>query len=153
MSLPATILDYTHEMGSEVSRAVSSAVQWAIVGIAIGVLPTYVLVEERAKKDKEAAVTAAASSAAAAVYAAWSATPPPVCPAPPITVATVVSVTGAAPQAQRGPTRIDAPKKDDDDMKMLMPMLNMAQGMVNGNNGGGGGQPDFNEVMKNMPKK
>ena len=34
-----------------------------------------------------------------------------------------------------------------------MPMLNMAQGMVNGNNGGGGAQPDFNEVMKNMPKK
>jgi hypothetical protein len=35
---------------------------------------------------------------------------------------------------------------------MLLPMLNMAQGMMN-DNGGSGGGPDINEVMKNLPKK
>jgi hypothetical protein len=69
----------------------------------------------------------------------------------------VVAVTGnGAPHAASPtrPTQVPAEKNDDDEMKMLMPMLNMAQGMVNGNNGGGGANgPDFNEVMKNLPKK
>lgn len=137
-------------MASDVSHAVTSAVQWAIVGIAIGVLPTYVLVEERAKKEQSAAVSAAASSAAAAVYAAWSATPKPSCPAPAITMPTVVAVTQAAP---RGPTRVAAPTQtptSEDDPRALMPMLNAMQGMMNGQ---GGQQPDINELMKNLPKK
>jgi hypothetical protein len=142
-------------MASEVSRGVTSAVQWAIVGIAIGVLPTYVLVEERAKKDSAAAAAAAASSAAAAVYAAWSAAPPPSCPATTITVPTVVAVTGGGARPPMGPTRVAPTEKKDDaeDIKMLMPMLNMAQGMMNDNNGNSSGGPDINEVMKNLPKK
>ena len=131
----------------------TSAVQWGIVGLALGIVPTYVLMEERGRKESAAAATAAASTAAAAVYAAWSATPAPVCPPPPVTVPTVVAVTNAG-GAPRGPTRIDPPKesKDMDDAKMLLPMLNMAQGMMN-DNGGSGGGPDINEVMKNLPKK
>lgn len=143
-------------MASEVSRAVAAAVQWAIVGFALGALPTYVLVEERARKETAAASAAAASSAAAAVYAAWSATPRPVCPPPPITVPTVVDVTNAGGGAPRGPTRVNPPKEssDVDEAKMLLPMLNMAQGMMGNDNGsGGGGAPDINEVMKNLPKK
>jgi hypothetical protein len=141
-------------MASEVSRAVTSAVQWGIVGLALGIVPPYVLMEERGRKESAAAATAAASAAAAQVYAAWSATPAPVCPPPPITVPTVLAVTNAGGGAARGPTRIDPPKesKDVDDAKMLLPMLNMAQGMMN-DNGGSGGAPDINEVMKNLPKK
>ncbi len=146
-------------MASELSRAVSSAVQWGIVGVAIGVLPTYILMEERAKKESASAAAAAASSAAAGVYAAWSATPPPVCPAPPITVATVVAVTQGGTGGGTGshvPTRVGPQQtgsSDVDDAKMLLPMLNMAQGMMGGDNAGAAGAPDLNEVMKNLPKK
>lgn len=131
----------------------TSAVQWGIVGLALGVVPTYVMMEERARKESAAAAAAAASTAAAAVYAAWSATPPVVCPPPPVTVPTVVAITNAGGGAPHGPTRIDPPKdsKDVDDAKMLLPMLNMAQGMMN-DNGASGGGPDINEVMKNLPR-
>jgi hypothetical protein len=142
-------------MASELSRAVTSAVQWGIVGLALGVVPTYVMMEERGRKESAAAAAAAASTAAAAVYAAWSATPLPVCPPPPVTVPTVVAVTNVGGGTPRGPQRIDPPKdsKDVDDAKMLLPMLNMAQGMMNDNGSGSGGGPDINEVMKNLPKK
>ncbi len=143
-------------MASETSRAVTAAVQWVIVGIALGVLPTYLLVEERAKKDSAAAAAAAASAAASSVYAAWSATPTATCPPVVMQMPTVVAVAGnpAAPVA-RGPTRVGpTEKKDDvDDAKMLLPMLNMAQGMMGGDPSGGGGTPDMTEMMKNLPKK
>ena len=121
--------------------------QWVIVGIAIGVLPTYVLVEERAKKESAAGAAAAASSAAAAVYAAWSAAPKPACPV--MTMPTVVAVA----QSPHVPQRVAPPtqqKADEDDPRVLLPMINAMQGMMNGQ---GGQQPDINELMKNMPKK
>jgi hypothetical protein len=135
-------------MASEASRAVTAAVQWAIVGVAIGVVPTYVITAEHAKKEQQLAASAAASSAAAAVYAAWSAAPKLTCPAPAITVPTVVAVTQSGPPS---PVRVAPPEpKDDDDAKMLIPMLGAMQQMMNGQ---GGQQPDINELMKNMPKK
>ena len=135
-------------MASETAKAVTSAVQWTIVGIALGVIPTYVLVAEHAKKESSQAAAAAASSAAAAVYAAWSAEPKPTCPAPAITMPTVVAVTQSGPPR---PTRVAAPdQKEDDDAKMLIPMMGAMQQMMNGQ---GGQQPDINELMKNLPKK
>ena len=138
-------------MPSETARAVTAAVQWTIVGIAIGVIPTYVLVAEHAKKEATEAASAAASSAAAAVYAAWSAEPKPSCPAPAITLPTVVAVTQSGQGGPQRPVRVAAPEqKDDDDAKMLIPMMGAMQQMLNGQ---GGQQPDINELMKNMPKK
>jgi hypothetical protein len=136
-------------MASEVSREVSAAVRWLIVGIAVGVVPTYVLLSERGKRESAAAAGAAASPAAASVYAAWSAAPKPTCPPPPIEVPTVVAVTGPA---HARPTRIAPPKKDSDeidDSKMLVPLMNMAQGMMSGN---GSPPPDPSELLKNLPK-
>jgi hypothetical protein len=153
-------------MASEVSRGVASAVQWAIVGLAIGVLPTYVLMSERAKKESETASAAAASAAAASVYAAWNAAPKVSCPAAPITIPTVEALTarsgGGTPRvAHANPTPHVAGAKDEgggdeNEAQMMMPMLNMMQGMMNDNGGGspaGSGMPDMTELMKNMPKK
>ncbi len=146
-------------MPSEVSREVGAAVRWLIVGIAVGVLPTYVLLNERAKKESAAAASAAASAAAASVHAAWSATPPPVCPPQTITVPTVVAVTGTGAATPQRPTRIGAPAQtggnDIDEAQMMMPMLNMMQGMMNDGTGtpaAGSGMPDVSQLMKNMPK-
>lgn len=144
-------------MPSEVSREVGAAVRWLIVGIAVGVLPTYVLLTERAKKESAAAASAAANAAAASVHAEWSATPPPVCPPQTITVPTVVAVTGnGAPPAQR-PTRVapaQASGNEVDEAQMMLPMLNMMQGMMNDGTPapGGSGVPDMSQLMKNMPK-
>jgi hypothetical protein len=148
-------------MPSEVSREVGAAVRWLIVGIALGVLPTYVLLTERAKKETASAASAAASAAAASVHAAWSATPPPVCPPAPITIPTVVAVTGNGNTAPQRPTRVGAPAapggNDVDESQMMMPMLNMVQGMMSDGNGApptaGSGMPDMSQLMKSMPKQ
>jgi hypothetical protein len=150
-------------MASEVSREVGAAVRWLIVGIALGVLPTYVLLSERAKKETASASSAAASAAAASVYAAWSATPPVVCPAQPITLPTVVAVTGngnGAGTAPQRPTRVGATAapagNEVDESQMMMPMLNMMQGMMQDGTGtpsaAGSGMPDMTQLMKSMPK-
>jgi hypothetical protein len=150
-------------MASEVSRGVASAVQWVIVGIAVGVLPTYVLMSERVKKESDAASASAASAAAASVYAAWNAAPKPVCSAQPITMPTVEAVTqtggGAPRRARTTPANHAAGGKeegegDDNGAAMLMQMMPMMQGMMNGNDSpAGSGMPDMSELMKNMPKK
>jgi hypothetical protein len=145
-------------MASEVSREVLAAVRWLIVGVAVGIVPTYVIMSERSKKESAAAANAASTAAAASVYAAWNAAPKPVCPAPPITVATVEAVTGAQharPAHVANGNAAAAPKNDEngvDESQMMAPMLNMMQGMMN-DNGSSGGTPDMNELMKNMPKK
>ena len=151
-------------MASEVSRGVSTAVQWVIVGIAVGVLPTYVLMSERSKKESDVAASTAASAAAASVYAAWNAAPKTTCSAPPMTMPTVEAVTQAAGGAPR-PVRT-APANhaagsggkeegEGNEAQMMMPMLNMMQGMMNDNGSApsGSGMPDMTELMKNMPKK
>ena len=154
-------------MASEVSRGVASAVQWVIVGIAVGVLPTYVLMSERVKKESDSAASSAASAAAASVYAAWNAAPKPVCSAPPITMPTVVAVTqtggGGTPRPVRTAPANHAAgsggkegEGDDNGAQMLMQMMPMVQGMMNDNGNGapaGSGMPDMSELMKNMPKK
>lgn len=153
-------------MASEVSRGVASAVQWVIVGIAVGVLPTYVLMSERVKKESDAASATAASAAAASVYAAWNAAPKPVCSAQPITMPTVVAVTqagGGTPRpAHATPTNHAAGtggggkegEGDDNGAQMLMQMMPMMQGMMNDNGApAGSAMPDMSELMKNMPKK
>ncbi len=153
------------EVSRDVGREVGAAVRWLIVGIALGVLPTYVLCTERAKKEtasaSSAAASAAANAAAASVYAAWSATPPVVCPA--ITMPTVLAVTGSgngnANTPQR-PTRVataPAGGNEVDDSQMMMPMLNMMQGMMQDGTGtpgaAGSGMPDMSQMMKNLPKQ
>jgi hypothetical protein len=154
-------------MASEVSRGVASAVQWVIVGVAIGVLPTYVLMSEHGKKESETASANAASAAAASVYAAWNAAPKVTCSAPTITMPTVEALTpqagGGTPRVARAHSTPRAPGAkpdesggDDNEAQMMMPMLNMMQGMMNENGGGspaGSGMPDMTELMKNMPKK
>jgi hypothetical protein len=153
-------------MASEVSRGVATAVQWVIVGIAVGVLPTYVLMSERSKKESDQAASVAASAAAASVYAAWNAAPKMTCSAPPLTMPTVVAVTqagGVAPHPVRATPANHAAgsgggkeEGDDNGAQMLMQMMPMMQGMMNDNNGtapAGSGMPDMTELMKNMPKK
>ena len=154
-------------MASEVSRGVASAVQWVIVGIAVGVLPTYVLMSERVKKESDAASATAASAAAASVYAAWNAAPKPVC-SQAITMPTVEAVTqtgGGAPRHARATPANRAPgtaaggkeegEGDDNGAQMLMQMMPMMQNMMGGDNGApaGSAMPDMSELMKNMPKK
>ena len=153
-------------MASEVSRGVASAVQWVIVGIAVGVLPTYVLMSERVKKESDTAASTAASAAAASVYAAWNAAPKPVCSAAPITMPTVVAVTQTGGGTPR-PVRV-APANhaggggggkaegegDDNGAQMLMQMMPMMQNVMSDNGApAGSGMPDVSELMKNMPKK
>ena len=108
-------------MASDVSRAVTSAVQWTIVGIAIGVLPTYVLVQERAKKGERLRCCGCCELGGCRQFTPHGAPrPQPSCPAPPITLATVVAVTGnGAPHAASPtrPTQVPAEKNDDDEMK------------------------------------
>jgi hypothetical protein len=152
-------------MASEVSRGVASAVQWVIVGVAVGVLPTYVLMSERVKKESDAAATTAASAAAASVYAAWNAAPKPVCSVAPITMPTVEAVTqNGNPAARRARATPANPgnaggggkeEGDDNGAAMLMQMMPMMQNMMGGDNGApaGSGMPDMSELMKNMPKK
>ncbi len=139
--------------------------QWVIVGVAVGVLPTYVLMSERVKKESDAASATAASAAAASVYAAWNAAPKPVCSAQPITMPTVVAVTqagGGAPRPVHASPANHASggggkeEGDDNGSQMLMQMMPMMQGMMNDNGSGapaGSGMPDMTELMKNMPKK
>jgi hypothetical protein len=150
-------------MASEVSRGVASAVQWVIVGVAVGVLPTYVLMSERVKKESDAAATTAASAAAASVYAAWNAAPKPVCSSPPITMPTVEAVTqngtGAPRRARAAPANAGnaggggKEEGDDNGAAMLMQMMPMMQGMMGGDSPSGSAMPDMSELMKNMPKK
>ena len=150
-------------MASEVSRGVASAVQWVIVGVAVGVLPTYVLMSERVKKESDVASASAASAAAASVYAAWNAAPKPVCSAPPLTMPTVEAVTqlgGGAPRptrtasANHGVGTGGGKEEEDNGAQMLMQMMPMMQGMMNDNGApAGSGMPDMSELMKNMPKK
>lgn len=153
-------------MASEVSRGVASAVQWVIVGIAVGVLPTYVLMSERVKKESDIASASAASAAAASVYAAWNAAPKPVCSVQPITMPTVEAVTQngggtAAPRrARTAPANAanagagGGKEEDDNGTQMLMQMMPMMQGMMNDNGSpAGSAMPDMSELMKNMPKK
>jgi hypothetical protein len=152
-------------MASEVSRGVATAVQWVIVGIAVGVLPTYVLMSERVKKESETASASAASAAAASVYAAWNAAPKPVCSATTMTMPTVEAVTqtGGAPRHARATPANHAggagggkEEGDDNGAQMLMQMMPMMQGMMNENGGGapaGSAMPDMSELMKNLPKK
>jgi len=158
-------------MASEVSRGVATAVQWVIVGIAVGVLPTYVLMSERVKKESDAASATAASAAAASVYAAWNAAPKPVC-SQAITMPTVEAVTqtgsGAPRHARATPANHAGnggggntggggkEEPDDNGAAMLMQMMPMMQGMMNDNGSGspsGSAMPDMSELMKNMPKK
>ena len=156
-------------MASEVSRGVATAVQWVIVGIAVGVLPTYVLMSERVKKESDAASATAASAAAASVYAAWNAAPKPVC-SQAITMPTVEAVTqtgSGAPRHARatpvahagnggGGTTGGKEEPDDNGAAMLMQMMPMMQGMMSDNGSGspsGSAMPDMSELMKNMPKK
>ncbi|HEY2367310.1 MAG TPA: hypothetical protein VGH87_13030 [Polyangiaceae bacterium] len=140
--------------------------QWVIVGVAVGVLPTYVLMSERVKKESDAASATAASAAAASVYAAWNAAPKPVCSVQPMTMPTVEAVTqtgsGAPRHARAAPANHAAGggkeegEGDDNGAQMLMQMMPMMQGMMNDNGSGapaGSGMPDMSELMKNMPKK